>query len=120
MKRERVINGLGLVACSIIRENCLGSTGIGFYDPALHLLSTHESRYSHVKPSPFVSFSQYGSFMNYLIEQKWGADPVVVEAEVSAGRGLIRSNNSEFLLVGGLAPEEFVRTHEVDEFTRGD
>ena len=46
----------------------------------------------------------------------WGEDPVIVEAQIKPGRALVQPMLPEILLVGGLAPEEFVATHEVDDF----
>ncbi len=112
-ERERVINGLGITASSIVTCGNLGAMGL--YDPRLHLLSRHESRGS----SPFVSFGSSVLVRQLVQDHEWGIDPVVVEAEIGARRSLVHPLISEVLLVGGLSPDEFIAAHEVDDFIDG-
>jgi hypothetical protein len=112
LKRERVINGLGITASAIVSFGNLGPQGIGRYDPGLHLLSRYEDRIG----SPFVSFGS-SAFVRRLVEDhQWGQDPVVIEAQIEPGRALVHPTIPEILLVGGLSPDEFVATHEVQDF----
>lgn len=111
-ERERVINGLGITASSIVNFNNLGLSGMGTYDPASHLLSRHENRID----SPFVSFGS-NTFVRQLVEyHQWGQDPVVIEARIEPGRALVHPTIPEILLVGGLSSDEFITTHEVQDF----
>lgn len=113
-ERERVINGLGITASAIVKFRNLGPQGMGMYDPALHLRSRHESR----EDSPFVSFGDRAFVRKLVVDYKWGQDPIVVEAHVAAGRSLVNPMFPEVLLVGGLSPDEFVATHEVQDFIK--
>lgn len=86
---------------------------MGLYDPDRHLLSSYKDRIH----SPFVSFGNSTLVCELIENYGWGHDPVVIKANVGAGRALVKPGFSEVLLVGGLAPEEFVRTYEPEQFT---
>ncbi len=124
MERELVESGLGLVASRIVLENSLGD--FDKVELADHTASTHERRMSGEQSTPFISFA---SDVRHLVERivlrhgyglQEGQDGVIVHARVHPSRLLTpgAGDHPEVLLVGGVAPEEYVDTQNVADFVR--
>jgi hypothetical protein len=125
-ERARVISGLGLVASRLTVDNNLGD--VEGFDSVKHLSSNHEGRGTDAdRTTPFVSFASDPEYMaeNLILTRGFGVkgdrDPVVVHTKVHPSRVLTKGLNreSEVLLLGGVAPDEFHGAYEVGDFVAG-
>jgi len=116
------VDGTGMVSSSVLQNNTLGD--IENIEPVTHLLSNHDRRMSSdAKATPFVSFAtDPGNLAKDILSRgfgiKGGRDPVVVQAVVAPDRVLTmgKKKEPEVLLIGGVAPNEFVAAYEVKDF----
>jgi len=125
VERSKLLDGTGLVASRILHDNTLGD--VEGFDDTKHLLSYHERRVADKDAStPFVSFS---TDPENLAEQvilrhgfgiKGGRDSVVVRVRVDPSRVITSPANKdpEVLLLGGVAPEEYIDAYDVADFVR--
>lgn len=122
VERSRVEDGSGLVSSKILQSNELGD--VEGFDSVAHLASHHDKRMSEPdKATPFVSFSTDPEYLARTILSRGfgvgeGRNPIVVQTRVSPDRLLTNSQRKaeEVLLIGGVAPEEFVAAYEVSDF----
>ncbi|HMI09325.1 MAG TPA: hypothetical protein VK497_02900 [Candidatus Saccharimonadales bacterium] len=123
-QRERVVNGLGITASRIVQVGTLHDSG-GLH-PADHMFTHPDIRSKPDKSTPYVSFATDPDFIvrKLILGLGWGlkdgSDSVVVKARVQPDRILAPGGGkqSEVLLVGGVSPEEYERTYEIDDFVR--
>jgi len=123
VERSKLEDGTGLVSSSILHGNSLGDVEAS--DPVKHLLSHHERRMSDESAStPFVSFSTDPEYLarNLILKHGFGVsggrDSVVVCVQVKPGRVITGPENKEpeVLLLGGVAPSEYVAAYGVEDF----
>lgn len=122
LEREWVENGLGLVASKVALQGTLGDlSNIRLTD---HMASDHKSRQEN--PTPFVSFSTNPADLaeKIILRHGYGIQReqkgVIVQAAVHPERLISPGGGgqSEVLLVGGVAPDEFRGVQGVADFVR--
>lgn len=119
-RKDKIRDGLGLVASSIALGGTLGD--FANFEMHKHMASNQERRATPEGATPFVSFSMDPEYVakNLVLKHgfgvKHGLDSAVVHARVHPSRLMSAHQKEEVLLVGGLAPDEYVATHEVGDF----
>lgn len=121
-EKGRVVDGTALVSSRILQDNSLGN--VESFKAAVHLASNHEGRMaSPDKATPFISFATDPRSLAKVILRrgfglKEGRDPVIVRVHVDPSRVITpgRRKEPEVLLIGGVAPEEYVAAYSVADF----
>ena len=123
VERAKLLDGTGLVASRILHDNTLGD--VEGFDDTRHLLSNHARRVADAEAAtPFVSFSTDPKnlaervILRHGFGIKGGRDSVVVRVRVDPDRVITSSANkdAEVLLLGGVAPQEYVAAYDVADF----
>jgi hypothetical protein len=123
VERKRLKDGSGLASSRVLYDRTLGK--VEEFDAVKHLASNHERRVADPgAATPFVSFSTDPRslaervILRHGFGVKGGRDSVVVKVQVDPSRVITRGEQkeSEVLLIGGVAPEEYVAAYEVSDF----
>ncbi len=123
VERAKLEDGTGLVSSSILQKNSLGN--VEEFSPIKHLLSHDQGRMSNPDAAtPFISFSTDPQnlatdvILKHGFGIKDGRDSVVVQVQVDPGRVLTGpgKKDPEVLLLGGVAPDEYVAAYSVEDF----
>lgn len=121
--RAKLQDGTALVSSRILLDNGLGD--VEGFNPNLHLLSYDTKRMSDpALATPYISFSTDPQdlakivILKYGFGVKWGQDAVVVKVQADPHRVVTenRKKSTEVLLVGGVAPTEYVAAYEINDF----
>ena len=125
VERTKLEDGTGLVSSSVLQAGTVGD--VESFSRVNHSGTNHEGRMSSAEAAtPFVSFSTDPIYLartmiaGYGFGVSGGRESVVVRAVVDPGRVLTTPNKKdhEVLLMGGLAPEEYVAAYGVEDFVR--
>lgn len=123
LERASLEDGTSLVSSAILQNNSLGD--VEDFDPVRHLASHDSGRMRGEDTStPFVSFSTDPVHLakEGILARGFGVqgerDGVVVQVLVDPERVLAGPQNksSEVLLLGGVAPSEYVAAYSVQDF----
>jgi alpha-ketoglutarate-dependent taurine dioxygenase len=119
-QRDRVADGTGLTSSRILARGSVAEP-IPREERLRHLSSSYATRApGSGKETSYVSFSRSARDLGRMVLQNgYGLmadhDAVIVEAQVTPNR-LVSGPSHEVLLVGGVAPSEYVTAHEVRDF----
>lgn len=123
--RDRLRDGSALVSSRILGSNSVGDVEAFEGEMIKHLASNHDSRMSDPEAAtPYLSFSTdplnlaNRMILGYGFGIKDGRDSVVVRVRVDPSRVRMsgQKKQPEVLLLGGVAPEEYVDAYEVADF----
>lgn len=122
VEKDRLLDGTGIVSSQVVSKGTLGD--IENYEDTAHYHSNHEGRLANEHSlTPYVSFSTDPEDLAKIIVRrgfgvKAGRDSVVVRALVAPDRIMTGSlpKESEIVLVGGLAPDEYQAAYSVESF----
>lgn len=123
VERKKLEDGTGITASRILTTGSLGD--VEGFDDKLHYASNHHQRLEEADAgTPFVSFSTDPQDLaeNLILQKgfglKDGRDSVVIQVHVDPGRVLTGPNKKEpeVLLLGGVAPNEYVAAYDVADF----
>ncbi|MGI9027671.1 MAG: hypothetical protein ACR2FM_02405 [Candidatus Saccharimonadales bacterium] len=123
--RDRLKDGTALVCSQVLKTNSVGEVEASKSKMNNHLGSNHNSRMNDLEATtPYVSFSTDPSYLasrmilGYGFGVKDGRDSVVVRVCVDSSRIHMstRRKQPEVLLLGGVAPDEYMAAYEVNDF----
>lgn len=123
LERHSLEDGTGLVSSAILKYGTLGD--VEGFDPVKHYASNHKRRVDgENSTTPFVSFSTdpvnlaEQVILRHGFGIKEGRDSVVVQINVDPSRvlGPKQNKSEEVILLGGVAPSEYVAAYSVEDF----
>lgn len=121
--RDRLVDGSGLVASAILLNNTLGN--VEQFNTNAHISSNHEGRMADLSnATPFVSFSTDPEhlarrmILHHGFGVNEGRDSVITRVRISPHRVITsgKRKEQEALLLGGVAPDEYIGTYSITDF----